>query len=1168
MNFVDRTGHIFTSKSYNENPVGFEYEETPYIFWFNSEHGYKLSVNNYYFQAIRILINVDNIIVIENNEKKIDENKFFIEINAQENSIFKLMGSYNIQNMLHANQTLLDNLDFYEYDGIVYDAERVWDEAQQKWIYGNKLFVEQLTKTDLSKIGVIEEVDYYYYITTHYTYNNDDTEYTGPITEINGIKYGDVLGEQVELQEINKEIRIDNNLDIINNTYNEHQVYSHVTNYMVLPFYVLVKSDKAGVWESNLLIHTSINNKEEYCPITVGAEIVDECEELIINGKNMGVKLPKDIIKAVYNGDYYSDYPDERMYANKLKEYLMNYMLLKGETGNMRSAIAGIKWFGWGDKINLYQLLKTDNEFQLTYVRDAFDINNDTIYTFNNFRLATLISLGVKLNDEKCETHQTYPTIEEDKYNFWGEMKPEMEDLLNKMVSQKYDETNIEFYKGYFDYSFNELGLKLCALKYYYKKYFLPLHLTENIVSLEHQCFMNDIKMMIRPHNSIFEHPIFTNGNRSNLNYIVEFPKNKTLYLNHEIHYVDENYCEFVGNKERGENVENINILYINDTVINVPIFFNQTVSEQNYNCILLLVKDGILAHEAHFSFMQKSGVNNRNTWFKNFVIHPKTLNTILTGETTEKFDINYWVNSQCTIHLCVNNIWYRYDFIIALPELRIELGRLKYKYYLNATKNYLESHEQPTMFNQIEKIETKPNGDTYIKFNAFMFQPDLVSVTNATFIDDIVNYAERANLVYLDNTTLTPGTFYYYLEYDNIKYIFSKNSNKIIRASKDNVLLITDGDNIQISYSGDGTYSILFKEAHTRIKNLKLQTNLFQNLESYVNTYYKVSNNFIDDKYLNQIQLIDMYDEDFNPVKFTIGDEHSVLGIMILGRNILGNDFDTDTLTISKYYWGNKSPLSIALYKKFFNNDGKSILDIPVVYDKGTLNTEYTNDVLSNKLNRTHDIDYDFYLMHNNERWHIILISKNTVDNFVNEDLSFSWPSSINTLTIKNVDGHIQRTWGYNDKDKHLLNKEAFLKIEDYINVNTNEPNEPHVNYLVYNRGSKDIIVNRLQYESMNGVNQFDAGDIIACTLTNNDKLPFKLDYGSKWSFTGASIGMNDATDVSSSSEMAIVSIGSTNSKYERGYYNVNCNYSIDGFAQHTYTKYAKFRVNELQQR
>ena len=39
----------------------------------------------------------------------------------------------------------------------------------------------------------------------------------------------------------------------------------------------------------------------------------------------------------------------------------MNFMNINGECGNFNSAINSLKWFGYGDKVKLTKLLKTDN---------------------------------------------------------------------------------------------------------------------------------------------------------------------------------------------------------------------------------------------------------------------------------------------------------------------------------------------------------------------------------------------------------------------------------------------------------------------------------------------------------------------------------------------------------------------------------------------------------------------------------------------------------------------------------------------------------------------------------------------------------------------------------------------------------------------------------------
>ena len=59
----------------------------------------------------------------------------------------------------------------------------------------------------------------------------------------------------------------------------------------------------------------------------------------------MGVDLPKDIIKAIYNNSYYNDEFNYRLYNEKVKEYLMNYIGIKGELGNFNSVENSIKDF-------------------------------------------------------------------------------------------------------------------------------------------------------------------------------------------------------------------------------------------------------------------------------------------------------------------------------------------------------------------------------------------------------------------------------------------------------------------------------------------------------------------------------------------------------------------------------------------------------------------------------------------------------------------------------------------------------------------------------------------------------------------------------------------------------------------------------------------------------
>ena len=116
-------------------------------------------------------------------------------------------------------------------------------------------------------------------------------------------------------------------------------------------------------------------------------------------------------------------------------------------------------------------------------------------------------------------------------------------------------------------------------------------------------------------------------------------------------------------------------------------------------------------------------------------------------------------------------------------------------------------------------------------------------------------------------------------------------------------------------------------------------------------------------------------------------------------------------------------------------------------------------------------------------------------------------------------------------------------------------------------------FLINRMQYESCNGNNHFNNNDIIVTTLsakmnkTIEDKFiefktEFKLDNGTKWDFIPMSLKTSKRASVGSTTELAIMSIGDSNIKYERGYYDIICNYSLDGNIDHIYKKIARILV------
>ena len=260
--------------------------------------------------------------------------------------------------------------------------------------------------------------------------------------------------------------------------------------YIMFPFYVIGKSIVEGTYLSNIFISVGDDISTEYTPITVGCTFIDECEELIINGKNMGINLPKDIIKAFYNSSFDSVYADEKILKDKMKELLMNYMSIKGECGNFKSVINSLKWFGWGNKIEISKLIKTDNEFIDQYILDYFSIDNDLKPSFKYFNTTNMISLSVKGNQETGENYlQNFDSL------FIGEGNPIMEDLFKKNIEIKHDD--ISFYAPYYRFMMHELALKLDCLKYYYQNYFLPVHIKINRASINYKVYANKVIMII-----------------------------------------------------------------------------------------------------------------------------------------------------------------------------------------------------------------------------------------------------------------------------------------------------------------------------------------------------------------------------------------------------------------------------------------------------------------------------------------------------------------------------------------------------------------------------------------------------------------------------------------------------------------------------------------------
>ena len=116
MEFIDHTGHIFTQKSYNDYPVGYEYEMLPYIFWLNDQYTQKLSIDNYYMLPIRPLVE---------NSRNGDIKAVSIKCDS---NVFKLVASKRIQEQQSLTVELKEDSDDLKSELFIDDILQVKDD--------------------------------------------------------------------------------------------------------------------------------------------------------------------------------------------------------------------------------------------------------------------------------------------------------------------------------------------------------------------------------------------------------------------------------------------------------------------------------------------------------------------------------------------------------------------------------------------------------------------------------------------------------------------------------------------------------------------------------------------------------------------------------------------------------------------------------------------------------------------------------------------------------------------------------------------------------------------------------------------------------------------------------------------------------------------------------
>lgn len=547
---------------------------------------------------------------------------------------------------------------------------------------------------------------------------------------------------------------------------------------IISPFFVVCRCDEAGAFMTNVLIEVIYYTKDSsgkktavssYAVARVGAVAADESEKLEINAGNFGLSLPRGILSAVYQSDVVSgpEKFDASLYNEKLKEYLMHRMCISGETGNYNSMRNALKWFGWGDKLKISKLLQTDNELLNQYVRDDFDIADDVLNSFKRFRNTSLVSFKLKENDilykeingedDSAAVRAPQTWAESDDFN--GEALPETEDLFSKYVLEELEQSEIEYYEPYYLYNVSLVMLKLAFFKYYYKKYFCPVHAGVMTASVERRAFMPDIKITQAHGTSLCERPVLCQGECvvdifGLSSYDLSGVKKTTLFFESEMHWVDRNFLEFsIYKKEnyytgvtdtaasKNDTNSSSQVYETHEMCVSLPVRFWSNISEKNnwdsareVNSSYLYKADIIVSKRKSDTYEEIWSASDQFTQsadnrLENIVIIPK-LNPRLKSD-----GVSWWTDGEYRIDICCNGRWFSQVFDVKLPELTVQTGYLQYKY-------------DPMFSNVHYSKNDGRNVITNEKIHDTMWEPSLVGVTNADYVSDVLKWkrAEESN--------------------------------------------------------------------------------------------------------------------------------------------------------------------------------------------------------------------------------------------------------------------------------------------------------------------------------------------------------------------------------------------------------------------------------------
>lgn len=231
--------------------------------------------------------------------------------------------------------------------------------------------------------------------------------------------------------------------------YNDN-IYIHI-------IYISAYSDTAAEYIDDINIDGEI--------LKIGIDLYDDNESLYINMSNMGINIPNAVQKSIYPSNVHNDKDDKILLNRKWKELLSSYWNIMANRGSYESLLNSLKWFEYGDLLQLKELWKySDVDDKVKYREQELKTFITDIYSaeMSRFAKTTYYSISLALQELVGETEEFNPIPIQKNIPLWSK---------------------------------EDLSLKLSLLGSFFETYFLPIHLDIIKCTIEDIVFTSNIKL-------------------------------------------------------------------------------------------------------------------------------------------------------------------------------------------------------------------------------------------------------------------------------------------------------------------------------------------------------------------------------------------------------------------------------------------------------------------------------------------------------------------------------------------------------------------------------------------------------------------------------------------------------------------------------------------------